>query len=569
MASSLQIPLGTTNFLVKGQDSGGDLLMKSINADVLFKTGVKLTLIAALGLLTLVGPKASASAKKTITLALTTEPPNLDSSKATDTESFFVIGHTMEGLTRYDEKGNVVPGVAEKWELTEKGATFHLRKEARWSDGKPVQAQDFVYSWQRALDPRTASEYAFILYALKNGELINQGKLPINKLGVEAKDPQTLEVTFEKPCGYFLGLTSFAAYFPLREDFVTSKKDKYASGPDNMIFNGPFALTQWVHGASLRMEKNDKYWNQAKVQLEVIDIPYITPDANARFNLFKTQKIDIIQQLSKENLANAQRENFKLKKFVDGTLFYWSFNFRKGRYTANKNLRLAIRSVFNPTEFVSRVVGIPGTAPGTGLVPSWMKGEKQNFRKEFPVALSKPNLIAAKEYMAKAMQELGLKTPPSLVWLTDDTEHAIRESEYMQSLLKTTLGIDVKIDRQIFKQRLAKMTSGDFDIVAAGWGPDYADALTFVDLFASWNGNNRGLWANKDYDAHVRNAMSTIDQKVRMAEMAAAEKILLEELPIIPTYERTIMYTHKDKVQGVARHPVGLDLDLTGVKIVE
>lgn len=533
-----------------------------------FNNGVKLALGAMMLVSTLASMNAFAGKPKTMTMALSTEPPNLDSSKATDSESFFIIGHTMEGLTKYDEKGNTVPGVAEKWEITEKGATFHLRKDALWSDGKPVQAKDFVFSWRRALDPKTASEYAFILYHVKNAEQINQGKLPVDKLGVVAKDPQTLEVTFEKPCGYFLGLTAFATYLPLREDFVNQKNDKYASSPENLLFNGPFKLTQWVHGASLKMEKNDKYWAKNTIQLEVIDIPYITPDENARFNLFKTKKIDILG-LGKDNLANAQREKFKLKKFTDGVLFYMSFNFRKGRLTANKNLRMALKSVFNPAEYVSRVVGIPGTLVATGLVPSWMKGEKQTFRKEFPAAASKPNIKEAKDYLAKAMKELNLKTPPSIVWLTTDSPLATKEAEYMQSVFKTTLGIDLKIDKQIFKQRLAKMKAGDFDIVSAGWGPDYADAMTYVDLFASWNGNNSGEWFNNDYDKHVRNAMNSVDPKVRMKEMASAEKILLEELPIIPLYERTIMYTHSDRVQGIVRNTIGPDPVLTGVKVVE
>lgn len=535
-----------------------------------FSFGVKLTLGVALSL-SFVSESSFANTKtpKTLTYALLTEPPNLDSSQATDSESFFIVGHTMAGLTRYDDKGNILPAVAEKWEINDKGATFYLRKDAKWSDGKPVQAQDFVFAWKRALDPKIASEYAFILYHIKNGEQINQGKLPLSQLGAVAKDPHTLVVTFEKPCGYFLGLTSFATYLPLREDFVTQKKDKYASSPENMLYNGPFKLTKWIHGASLRLEKNDKYWAQDQIQLDVIDIPYITPDANARFNLFKTQKIDLIQALSKESLANAQREKFKLKKFSDGTLFYMQFNFKKGRPTANKNLRLAIRSVINPTEFVSRVVSIPGTQVGVGLVPSWMKGNQQSFRKENPIPVPKQNLAAAKEYMAKARKELGQTTPISLVWLTGDTALAASEAEYFQNLFKTALGVDLKIDKQIFKQRLSKMRSGDFDIVSAGWGPDYADPMTFVDLFTSWNGNNHGAWFNDQYDKHVRNAMNSVDTKYRMTEMAAAEKIFMEEVPMIATYERTVMYTHSDRIEGVVRRVMGADPDFTNVRIKE
>ncbi|MEY4615715.1 MAG: hypothetical protein RJB66_675 [Pseudomonadota bacterium] len=505
---------------------------------------------------------------KTVTLALSTEPPNLDAGRATDSESFFVLGHSMEGLTRYGKDGNTAPGVAERWTLTEQGVVFYLRADARWSDGQPVVAKDFVFSWRRALDPATASEYSFILYPIKNAELINQGKLPLEQLGAVAKDDRTLEVTFEKPCGYFLGLTAFATYFPIREDLVQRTKDRYASNPESMLFNGPFKLTTWVHGSSLRMERNPFYWNKKNVDVDVIDVPYITPDETARFNLFKTQKIDILG-LNKENLSNAQREHFKLRKFTDGTVFYFSFNFREGHLTANKNLRKAIRSVFNANQYVSRIVGIPGTIPGTGLIPAWLNGVNGPFRKEFPLIAVKNDIAMGKQYLAAAMKELKLKSPPSLVWLTTDSPTATKEAEYMQNLLKTTLGIQLKVDKQIFKQRLAKMRAGDFDIVSAGWGPDYADPMTFVDLFTSWNGNNTGQWFNKDYDQHIRNALGTVDTQTRMGEMAKAEKIILEELPIIPTYERTIIYTHSDKIKGLVRRAVGSDPDLTNVKIAD
>lgn len=542
--------------------------MKQINFKDIGRFGITLALSSAMLLNPASGNATKAKPNRTLTMALTTEPPNLDSGRATDAESFFIVGHVLEGLTRYDANGNIAPGVAERWELTEKGATFYLRKNARWSDGKPVLAKDFVFSWRRAVDPTTASEYSFVLYPVKNAELINQGKLPLEQLGVIAKDDYTLEVTFEKVCGYFLGLTSFATYFPMREDLLEKTKDTYASDADKMLFNGPFKLTQWVHGASLRLEKNELYWNKATIQAEKVEIPYITPDDNARFNLFKTQKIDILG-LSKENLSSAMREHFKFKKFVDGTLFYMSFNFRPGRITANKNLRLAIRSVFKASEYASRVVGIPGTTPGLGLVPSYMTGAKDLFRKEYPLAPSKVDIAAGKAYLAKAMKELNLKVPPTIVWLCDDGPLSTKSTEYMQSLLKTTLGITIKIDKQIFKQRLAKMTAGDFDVVDAGWGPDYGDPMTFVDLFTSWNGNNRGLWANSEYDQHVKNAMATVDMKARMDEMAAAEKLMLDDVAIIPTYERTRMYTHSDKIKSVERRVIGADPDLTTLQFAD
>lgn len=475
----------------------------------------------------------------------------------------------MEGLTRYDSTGKVVGGVATKWEISDQKATFHLRKDAKWSDGKPLTAKDFVFSWRLAVNPKTASEYAFILYYVKNGELINKGKAPVTDLGVKAVDDQTLEVTFERPCGFFTQLTSFVTFYPIREDYYQSQGERYAANAENMICNGPFKLTKWVHGASLRMEKNENYWNQSSIQVAAIDVPFITPDDGARFNLFKTKKIDFMN-LSKDNIANAQREKFKLSKFSDGSVFYMLFNFRPGRVTQNKNLRKAIQALFSPEEYVSRVVGIPGTQLGVGLVPVFLMGSANKpFRKEFPLPPQKQNIANAKKLMALAMKELKLSDPPSLIWLTGDSPLAIKEAEYFQSLFKTHLGIDLKIDKQIFKQRLAKQRSGEFDICSAGWGPDYADPMTFIDLFSSWNENNHGKWVNAQYDELVKQASSTSKTKDRMELMAKAEKIVIEDGALIPMYERTRIYTFSSRLKGIVRRAVGADPDFTGVKITE
>jgi oligopeptide transport system substrate-binding protein len=240
-----------------------------------------------------------------------------------------------------------------------------------------------------------------------------------------------------------------------------------------------------------------------------------------------------------------------------------SFNFRKGKLTENLNLRKAIKSVFNVDEYVKKVVDIPGTRPGIGLVPQWVNGVSKKFRQEFPRAAHKVDRVAAKKYLELAKKELGVSQIPPLVWLTGDTPLASREAEYFQSVFKKELGIDLKIDKQIFKQRLAKMSSGEFDIVAAGWGPDYPDAMTFADLFTSWNENNRGLYKNEKVDELIRKAQATSVQKARIGFMAEAEKIILDELAILPTSERVTKWVHHDWLQGVVRHNIGPDPDFT------
>jgi oligopeptide transport system substrate-binding protein len=510
-------------------------------------------------------PRATAG-EKVLRLAMSEEPPQLDSTRATDQVSIFVLGHVMEGLTRYGKSGDIVPGVAERWEIGERKAVFHLRADARWADGKAVTAHDFVFAWRTAVDPKTASEYAFILYPVKNAEAVNTGKLPITALGARARDERTLEIDLERPTGHFLALTAFATYLPVREDFYRERPGRYAADAKDLLSNGPFVLTRWVHGASLAFEKNPRYWDAARVDIERIDVAYFTQDPSTRYNLFKDGKIDMTG-LDRDLLGRAQADRYKIKSFASGSVFYAEFNHREGRPTGNYHLRKAIQLVFDPKEYVSKVIGVPGSRPAAGLIPSWVPGVERPFRKEHPVEPVRPDLDEARRHAELARQELGGRIPP-LVWLTGDDPFTARESEYFQYLLKTRLGIDLRIDKQIFKQRLAKMTSGDFDIVSAGWGPDYPDAMTFADLFASWNENNRGRWRSERYDALIRRAQQSADPKLRIGAMAEAERILLDDVAVLLKSEAAGVYVHSPRITGIVRHVVGPDPDYSHARIV-
>lgn len=495
------------------------------------------------------------------------DPPQLDSTRATDTVSSLVGGHVQEGLTRHGRHGELVPGVAESWELRTDGATFRLREDARWSDGRPVTAHDFVFAWRTVVDPATASEYAFIVYPVKNGEAVNQGRLPTSALGVRAVDDRTLEVLFEQPCPYFLGLTAFKTYYPVREDFYRARPGRYAANAGDLLSNGPFVLTRWVHGSSLTLEKNPLYWDAERIKLDRIEIPYITSDANARFNLFKDGKVDVLDRLGADELKRAQAERFRMKSFAEGSVWFLQFNHREGRATRSLHLRKAIQLVFDAREYVSSVIRIPGTRPGRALVPQWMQGLEATFRKEYPVDPPRPDVEEARRHLERARAELGGSIPP-LVALADDTPGASRQAEYFQQVLKTRLGLEVRIDRQIFKQRLAKMTAGQFDFAFAGWSPDYQDPMSYADLFASWNENNRGKYRSERFDAHIRRAQATVDSRRRLDEMAAAERIALEDVAFLPLYERTIVWVHSRRVDGVVRHQIGPDPDLTHATVV-
>ncbi len=505
---------------------------------------------------------------QTVSLALTQEPPQLNGMKATDQVSIFILGHVMEGLVRYDRRGRIVPGVAERWELTDTSAKFWLRRDAKWSDGVPVTANDFVFAWRNALKPETASEYAFILYPVKNAEAVNKGELPTTALGVRAIDDYTLEVDLERPTGYFIKLGAFPTYYPVRQDYYESKGDDYASEWNNMVYNGPFKMTEWVHGASLRMEKNELYWDKDSIKLNVLDAEYITADTRARLNLFVDNKI-AYTVLDGETYKEALNQRFRIRSFSTGSVFYISYNHRDGKVTANANLRKAIRSVFDPEEFVNKVLQTPGNLPGRSTFPVWLDGVEGKFRDEYPAPTFEVDIEKGREYLAKAREELGIDEIPPLALLVSDSPTAIKQAEYLQGLLGSTLGLEIRIDIQTFKQRLAKMTAGEFDMVGAGWGPDFDDVMTFGDLFTTWNLNNRGRYSNEEYDENVRIAMNSSDPKTRMDAMARLQEILLEDAGVLPQYEQAVIYLLHPKLRGVVRRVVGADPDFTYAQVIE
>ena len=507
-------------------------------------------------------------ASNTLTVFLREEPPQLNSSLSTDQVSGSVLGHVMEGLLRYDEHNQLAPGVAERWEIRQDSATFWLREDARWSDGEPVTAHDFVFGWQTGLDPANASEYAFILYPIKNGEAISSGELPLDALGAVAIDDRTLEVTFERPLAYFDKLATFSTYYPIREDFYRATDGAYGADADKLLYNGPFVITNWVHGASLKMDRNPLYWNSERAKLDAIDFAYITSDANATLNLFKDDKI-AYATLQAENLNEAMVQRWQINRFMDGSIFYIEFNHREGRPTTNHHLRRAMQLATDSSELVFKVTKLPGYLPGESLFPVWLKGVNGYLREEYPADYPQMDLEKARWHLEQAKQELGIDEFPPLVLLSGDNPISSIQSEYYQQVFKKSLGLELKIDKQIFKQRLAKMLSGEFDLVLAGWGPDYDDPLTFGDLFASWNLNNRGRYNNPELDKWVRVAQNEQDVQKRMDAFGEIQRILVDDAVILPNYERGVTYVTHPQMKGMVRRAVGPDPDFSNAWIEE
>ncbi len=499
--------------------------------------------------------------KNAISTMLRAEPPQLDSTRTQDTISGIVLGNVMEGLLRYDAHGGLVAGVAYKWRIGPDSAEFDLRPDARWSDGRPVTAQDFVFAWRKVVEPANASPYAFLMYAVKNGEAVNEGKMPPEALGVHAVGDRKLEVEFENPIGYFDKLVAFQTYLPVREDFYRSCQGRYGADADKLLYDGPFALTSWVHGASLRLEKNLDYWNREAVKLDVVNVPYITTDSTAILNLYRDGDIASAERLATDSLEQALRYRWPVGHFSDGSVWFQELNERPGRLTSNYHFRKALQLVNDNAELVNKVLETPAYTPADSLFPSWLRGEHGLFEEEHPPAKVRPDFAAARAELERARQELGLARFPPLVLLTDDTDTSQKVSQYLQDLYMRKLGLTVRIDKQIFKQRLAKAQAGDFDIVFTGWLPDYNDPLTFADLFASWNQNNHAEYRNPSLDAQVRIAQRSLDPHVRMAAFAEIQRMLADDVVIITNFEGGEMYVQNPRLKGVVHNAIGPERD--------
>ena len=368
---------------------------------------------------------------------------------------------------------------------------------------------------------------------------------------MRAVDDRTLEVEFQNPIAYFDKLVTAQTYLPVREDFYRSRQGRYAADADDMLYNGPFRLTRWVHGASLRFEKNASYWNRDAVRLNVVDVAYITRDAVARLNLFQDGRVVDVDYLPGEALSQVLQQRWPLGRYDEGSEWFIETNMRPGRVTRNLHLRRALLLANDPNELVYKVLKTPSYTPAASLFPAYLKGEHGLFRQEHPPPVIRTDFAAARAELELAKQELGLAEIPPLVLVADNSPAAISHTEYLQEHLRRTLGLTVKIDRQEFRQRLAKQEAGEFDITLASWGPDYDDMLTFADLFASWNLNNHARYMGAELDAQVRIAQQSMDPHVRFAAFAEVQRLLLDDAVIIPAYERGVLYVQDPRLKNV------------------
>jgi len=456
------------------------------------------------------------------------EPESLDPGVVTGVPEHRILSNLFEGLTTTDSKDlSPRPGMAASWTVSKDGLinTFKLRN-ARWTDGKPVTADDFLYAWERILNPKTGAKYAQQLFYVRNGEEYNKGRITdFSQVGVKALDDRTLQVTLRCPTAYFLDLTSFYTLYPVPRWAIEAHGKDWVK-PGKIVSNGPFRLVSWVPQKELVLEKNPQHWDAAKIKLQkVVFIP--TDDVNTAFKQFQAGESDWVPQVPTPHIdAVRNRSEFYVTPYL-GT-YYFRFNVTKppvNDVRVRKALSMAV-----DRESLTKFVTKTGEIPAGTFVPAGMPGYEGAKGLGFDVA-------AAKKLLAEAGYPDGKGFPKvELSYNTNELHRVVTQA--VQQMWKDSLGIQVDLVNVEWKVYLARQSSLDYQISRAGWIGDYVDPNTFLDMWITGGGNNQTGWANKRYDELIgQAACKIVNTKDRMRALQEAEKILvMDEVPIMPLY---------------------------------
>ncbi|MBO1627711.1 peptide ABC transporter substrate-binding protein [Bacillus arachidis] len=510
--------------------------------------------------------KDKAPDKQILNLATGTEIRTMDTARATDTDSGQVMRNVFEGLYNLGEGNKPVPGVAKSHEVSPDKTkyTFHLRN-SKWSNGTPVTANDFVFAWQRAVDPATASEYAFLFFDIKNAKKINNKELPADQLGVKAINDHTFEVELERPVPYFISLTAFPTFLPINEEFFKSQGNKYALEDNNLIYNGAFTLSDWKHEQSFKFKKNTNYWDKNNVKLEEINFN-IVKDHSTAVNLYESKQIDRLTLTS--DLVDKYRKDSNFKERPDVGVQFVRMN-QKNKTLQNINVRQAIDKSIDKKEFVNILLN-DGSLPAYSLVPkNFAKGPNGKDFREENGNLTKENTKDAQKSWKQAKQELG-SDKISIELLTSDNDLSKKTGEYLKEQLEKNLeGLTVSIKPQPRKQQVTLLLQGNYDIAIDGWSPDFADPITFLELFTTDNPYNLDHYSNKEFDDLIQKVKTDLagDEKTRWEALKQAEKILFKDAVVSPLYQNGTTYLERSYVKGVVEVDFAGPLNFKWAKI--
>ncbi|MEN4543807.1 peptide ABC transporter substrate-binding protein [Pantoea agglomerans] len=475
------------------------------------------------------------------------EPASLDPLKAVGLPEIQVIRDLFEGLTNQDAQGKIVPGVAQSWSSSDnKTWVFTLRNNARWSNGDPVTAQDFVYSWQRLVDPKNSSAFAWFagLSGIQNAAAITKGEMTPDKLGVVAQSKNQLKVTLDRPVPWFPALVANVALFPGPQKIIAQQGDSWTS-PGKLVGNGAYQLSERVVNEKIVLTRNPHYWDDAHSVLTKVTFVPINEESSAT-KRYRSNDIDITESFPKNMYA-------LLKKTLPGEVYtpdqlgtyYYAFNTQKGP-TADVRVRKALSWSIDRKVIAEKVLGTgekpawhftPDVTAGFKPLPTFMQQHDQNS-----LNAQAKSLLAAAGY--------GPGKPLKLKLLYNTSESHQKIAIAVASMWKKNLGVDVTLENQEWKTYIDSRNSGNFDVIRASWVGDYNEPSTFLNLLTSGNSSNIARFNNADYDAVIGKASRETSDQVRNSDYNRAEQILAEQAPIAPIYQYTNGRLIKPWVKG-------------------
>lgn len=504
------------------------------------------------------------------------EIPSMDSVMSQDTLSFTTLNATNEGLYRLDPDQKVIPGVAEAaptYNDDKTVITIKLKQDTKWSNGDPVTAHDFVFAWQRAIDPKVAAPYGayFMEGKIKNASEIVAGKAKIEDLGIKALDDYTLEITLVRALPYIESYLTFPLFFPQNKKFVEAEGDNYAKDATHLLYNGPFKMTKWdgPTGTEWVLEKNADYVNAKDVTLEKINFN-VSKDPQASANAYTAGEADITPKLAQAAILSQFEGQKDLLRYQEPSIWWLKMN-EKNPALKNVNIRKAIALSVDKTALVDDVLA-NGSIAADFLVPkgfSFLDGK--DFRDTAGTYLS-PNKDEAKKLWEQGLKETGLKEV-KFTYVGQDTETSKVTDAFIKDQLEKNLpGLKITIEAVPFKIRIAREDAMDYDLLMGGWGPDYADPMTYMDLWVTGGGQNHMDYSNPEFDKLIKSASEELVAKPqdRWKALQDAEKILLEDdAAIAPLYQRSVNLLINPKVQGFAHHAFGPDYSYQWIKITK
>ena len=487
------------------------------------------------------------------------EPTSLNTLLATYAADFNVLNSLYETLLELDDNDVAQPAAAETYEVSEDGLTytFHLRDDGVWSNGDPVTAaQDFVFAWQKALDPKVASDYAYMLFFIHNAEAYLAGEVSWDEVGVETPDDSTIVVTLDDPLPYAPYLFTFKTMAPINQKFYEEVgADVYGTDADKLCTNGAYTIEEWSHNSYVKVKKNPNFHDADSITVEEITYNIVT-NANSAVNSFLSGELDFVTMSTGELINQVESAGYEVVNQQASSAFYMYVN-TTNEYMSNVNLRRALALSFDKQAMIDAVYK-NGNLPMTSFTPPAVMGANES---SFQAALQEElgdlapangDVEAAKGYFETALSELGITAADlngKLSIDVSDDPTAQAQAAFYQEQWRQNLGIEVTINPMQATQVNSNRQNGNFVMSISGWSPDYNDPMTFLDLWVTGGGNNDTGWSNAEYDQLIADATVETDENARQEMFYKCEQILFDEYPIIPCYWRADSYAiNRDRV---------------------